>query len=327
MIDIWTVFSAVLPTYVLVGVGAWLRRVEWLTHEADESLLRVVVNVLAPCLILDHILGNEALRRPGNVWVPPLAGFAGICVGVVVARWAARWVFGQGPGLASAEARTFSVTTGFQNYGYAPLPLVTLLFPRETTGVLFLHNLGVDVALWTLGLVTLGHANWREWRRLLNPPLVAVAAGVALNLSGVALPRFASSAVQMLGACCFPLGLVLIGATLSETTPSWRGFGGKRLMLAACAARCGVAPALMLLLARWLPVSVELKRVLVVQAAMPAAVFPIVMARHHGGDVLTSVRVVVATSALAFVTTPLWVRLGLWWVPGVSGVPMGAGVP
>lgn len=327
MIDIWTVFSAVLPTYVLVAVGVWLRRVEWLTHEADESLLRVVVNVLAPCLILDNVLGNEALRRPGNVWAPPVAGFAGICVGLLAARCAARWVFGKGRERASAEARTFAATTGFQNYGYAPLPLVTLLFPRETTGVLFLHNLGVDVALWTLGLVTLGHATWREWRRLMNPPLAAVVAGVALNLSGVALPRFAGSAVQMLGACCFPLGLMLIGATLSEATPSRGAFGGKRLMLAACAARCGMAPALMLLMARWLPVSVELKRVLIVQAAMPAAVFPIVMARHHGGDVLTSVRVVVATSVVAFVTTPLWVRLGLWWVPGVSGVPTGAGLP
>jgi len=323
MIDIWTVFSAVLPTYLLVGTGVWLRKAEWLTHEADESLLRVVVNVLTPCLILDNVLGNEALRRPGNVALPPLMGFLGVCVGLAVARWASRWT---GAGSASAR-RTFVATTGFQNYGYAPLPLITLLFPRETTGVLFLHNLGVDVALWTLGLVAFGHAGWREWRRLLNPPLVAVVGGVVLNLCGVRLPSFVGSAIHMLGVCCFPLGLVLIGATLSETTPELRAGGGKRLMLAACAVRCGVAPVLMLGLARWVPSSVELKRVLVVEAAMPAAVFPIVMARHYGGDVVTAVRVVVATSVAGFLTIPLWVRLGLSWVPGVSGVPMGTGVP
>ena len=323
MIDIWTVFSAVMPAYLLVACGAWLRRAEWLTHEADESLLRVVVNVLTPCLILDNVMSNEALRRPGNVVLAPLMGFAGVAVGLWVAGWVARWA---GAG-TEAERRTFVATTGFQNYGYAPLPLITVLFPRETTGVLFLHNLGVDVALWTLGLVAFGHAGWRAWRKLLNPPLMAVLGGVVLNWAGFRFPGFVGSAVHMLGVSCFPLGLVLIGATLSEVTPRLREPGGARLMLASCVARCGVAPAVMLLLARWMPASVELKRVLVVEAAMPAAVFPIVMARHYGGDVPTSVRVVVATSALGFLTIPLWVRLGLWLVPGASGVPMAPGIP
>lgn len=323
MIDIWTVFSAVMPAYVLVACGAWLRRAEWLTHEADESLLRVVVNVLTPCLILDNVMSNEALRRPGNLWLPPLAGFAGVAVGLWVAGRVARWAGTR----TEAERRTFVATAGFQNYGYAPLPLITLLFPRETTGVLFLHNLGVDVALWTLGLVAFGHAGWREWRKLLSPPLVAVLGGVALNLAGVRFPAFVGSAVHMLGVSCFPLGLMLIGATLYEAMPRWRDAGGARLMAASCVARCAVAPALMLAIARWLPASVELKRVLVVEAAMPAAVFPIVMARHYGGDVPTSVRVVVATSALGFLTIPLWVRMGLEWVPGASGVPNIPGFP
>jgi predicted permease len=321
--DIWSVFSAVAPVYLLVGVGAWLRRAEWLTHEADESLLRVVVNVLTPCLILDNVMANEALRRPGNVLLPPLMGFVGAAIGLWVAGRVAR---GSGA-RTEAERRTFVATAGFQNYGYAPLPLITALFPKETTGVLFLHNLGVDVALWTLGLVAFGHAGWREWRKLLNPPLVAVVAGVLLNLCGLRPPGFVGSAMHMLGVSCFPLGLVLIGATLSETTPQLRTGGGARLMAAACVARCALAPAVMLLAARWLPAPVELQRVLVVEAAMPAAVFPIVMARHYGGDVLTSVRVVVATSILGFVTIPLWVRLGMAFIPGVSGVPIGPGVP
>lgn len=310
MIDIWMVFSAVTPAYLLVAAGAWLRKAEWLTHEADDSLLRVVVNVLTPCLILDNVMANEALRRPGNLLLPPWMGFLGVVAGLVVARWASRW-----SGLRTdAERRTFVATSGFQNYGYAPLPLVTELFPRETTGVLFLHNLGVDVALWTLGLVAFGHAGWREWRRLVSPPLVAVVVGVALNWVGFRFPKPVEGAIHMLGVCCFPLGLVLIGATLFEATPQLRSAGGLRPMAMSILARCGLAPVLMLLMARWIPAPVELKRVLVVEAAMPAAVFPIVMARHYGGDVPTAVRVVIATSVVGFVTIPLWVRLGLTWV-------------
>jgi hypothetical protein len=63
-----------------------------------------------------------------------------------------------------------------------------------------------------------------------------------------------------------------------------------------------------------LPLSAELRHVIVLQAAMPAAVFPIVMARHYGGDVVTALRVVVATTALSLLTMPGWIQLGLRWL-------------
>ncbi|MCE2828062.1 MAG: AEC family transporter, partial [Verrucomicrobium sp.] len=59
---------------------------------------------------------------------------------------------------------------------------------------------------------------------------------------------------------------------------------------------------------------VELKRVLVVQAAMPAGVFPIVLSRLYGGDPATAVRIVAGTTLLSLVTIPLWIRWGLSWL-------------
>jgi predicted permease len=58
---------------------------------------------------------------------------------------------------------------------------------------------------------------------------------------------------------------------------------------------------------------VELKRVLVIQAAMPSGVFPIVLARHYGGQPLTAVQIVLGTTALGILTIPLWLRVGLAW--------------
>jgi hypothetical protein len=54
--------------------------------------------------------------------------------------------------------------------------------------------------------------------------------------------------------------------------------------------------------------------VIVLEAAMPAAVFPIVMARHYAGDPATAMRVVIGTSVVGLVTIPLWIRLGLNFV-------------
>jgi predicted permease len=59
---------------------------------------------------------------------------------------------------------------------------------------------------------------------------------------------------------------------------------------------------------------VELKRVIVIEAAMPAGILPIVIARHYGGQPLTAVQVVVATTVVGLLVIPLWLRVGLAWV-------------
>lgn len=307
MNELHTVLTAVLPVFCLAAVGVALRRAEWLTPDADASLMRVVVNVLTPALILNVVLGNAALKRVETLLLAPALGFVEVAGGVALA-----WMFRRRTGLtADREQRTFAATTGIQNYGYVPLPLILTLFPGDTAGVLFVHNLGVDIGLWTVCLIALGHGGIREWRRLLSPPIVAIVLTLAINAVGGDrfTPAFIRQTAAMLGACAFPLGIVLIGATMADSAGELRQRVGIRMMGWASLLRLGILPALILGMA-WLVPSRELKQVLIVQAAMPAAVFPVVLARHYGGDPLTAVRVVIATSLLGFLTMPFWLRLG-----------------
>ena len=75
--------------------------------------------------------------------------------------------------------------------------------------------------------------------------------------------------------------------------------------------RLGVLPFVFLLAARYLPCPVELKRVLVVQAAMPSAVVSIIVARVYGGQPLVAVQIILGTTALALFTIPFWLKFGL----------------
>jgi len=72
-----------------------------------------------------------------------------------------------------------------------------------------------------------------------------------------------------------------------------------------------ICPAAFVLLAWLLPVSRELKETLVVQAAMPAGVFTLVLSRHHGGDVPVALQIIFASSAAALITLPLWIHYGM----------------
>jgi malate permease and related proteins len=312
----WQLLLLVLPAFTLIAIGVCLRRLHWLTPEADASILKLVMGFLYPCLIFENVLGNTALRQPGNLLFAPLIGFVTIALGICLAYYVGRAL-----GLTVGEGlRTFAFSTGIYNYGYVAIPLMTVLFPQESSvGVLLVHNVGCEAAIWTLGILVLAGLSLRKgWRKLINGPVLALIAAVLANLLGLGrwMPSVVTQVVHLSAACAIPLGLLLIGATLAEYLGRPRELFDVRVSLAGCALRLGVLPLLFLVMAKFLPLPIDLKRVMIVQAAMPAGVMPIVVARHYGGRPLTAAQIIMGTTVLGIFLIPLWLHLGLAWVGG-----------
>jgi malate permease and related proteins len=309
----WQLLLLMLPVFGLIAVGVVVRRVHWIEGPAETSLIRLVVNVCFPCLVFESIVGNTAMREPGNLLLPPLLGFLITAVSLRLCLWAGRAL-----GLTTGHGlRTFALSTGICNYGYLPIPIMAAIWGRESQGVLLVHNVGVEVAMWTVGVLVLNGLSLREgWKKLLNPVVVTLVVAIMVNLAGLApfLPRVAVDVVHSLAVCAIPLGLVTVGVSLANYLGEPRALFSPKITFGSCALRLGALPVLILCVAHGLPVSLELKRVLVVQAAMPAAVFPIVLARHYGGQPLTAVQVVLGTTALGVFVSPLWISAGRAWL-------------
>lgn len=308
-----SLLGAVAPVFVIVAIGFAIRRLGLLTAEADRSLLRLAVNVLVPCLIADSILANAALRQTGNFLLPPLVGLATVSLGYLVGAFGAR-AMRLAPG---KQTRTFAYTVGLYNYGYLAIPLTQSLFDRETVGVLFTHNLGVEIGFWLGASLVLAAASAsRNWRSIFNAPVIAIL--VSLTLNGINaqewLPPFVLSAARSLGQSAIPLSLLLTGATLRDLLAQIEPRGGLLVAAGASFLRLGLLPLLFLALAKFLPCSVELKRVIVIQAAMPAAMLPVVIVKHYQGDAPTALTVVLVTTLLGLLTIPFWIRTGMVFV-------------
>lgn len=306
-------FLTILPVFAMIGLGLLLRRTGWIAAEAEHTLLNLVVKVTFPCLIFDLVVTNAAFRRPENVLLPPLVGF-----GLAVSSMLGAALAGRAAGLTrGAGLRTFALTTGLTNYGYLPLPIMEAAFGPDSRAVLFVHNIGVEAAIWTAGMVLLSGDSLRNsWRRLLNMPLAALVVALTLNLTGASgqVPRLITDMTHSLGTCAVPLGLVMTGASIEPFLHEPRQLIAPRAAVLACVLRLGVLAAAFLAAAKWLPLSPELKRVVLVQAAMPAAVGPIVLARFYGGQPLVAVQVVLATTTVAMFTIPLWLEVGRAWL-------------
>jgi predicted permease len=307
-------FTAILPIFLVVAAGFLARRLEWLDPSADQSIMRVVLNLLYPALIFSFILENPALRQTANLLLPPLFGFSSVVAGMVIALLLARFL-----GLGnSREQRTFAFITGMYNYSYLPVPIVAALFGRETTGVLIVSNLGVEIALWVLGIgfILSAHDSKPLWKRILSGPIIAILIAVPINSLGwsAALPSSFYGAVELLGGCAIPVGLILIGATIADLARGIQWRARSEYMFYGISLRMLLLPSLVILTAWCLPFSIELKRVMVIQGAMPCAIFPIVLARHFDGASEIALKVALSTTALSLVTIPLWIGFGLYLI-------------
>lgn len=303
----------IAPVFLMILAGYGLRSLKWVTAEADASLMNLLIRALFPCLILSVILGSDAVRSTASVFIPPIIGFGITALGMAVAWSVARSIgYRKGSGL-----RTFCFAAGIANYGFIPIPLIQDMWGMDELAVLFVHNAGVEFAIWTLGVsIVSGLSLKRSLRKAANPTAITLVVAVAMNLLGwdAFVPEAINRTIVAIAACSIPIGLIMIGMTLKDLSGEGGALFEARSSLGGVATRLLLLPVLTLTLAKILPLSLELKRVLLVQAAMPAAIMTIVVARHYGGQPMVATRVAFATTVVGVLAIPLWIRLGTWFL-------------
>ena len=306
-----TVLTAILPIFSIIGCGVLARMFGWLDESADKSLMKLIINLLYPALIFNLILGNDILRKPENLIIPPLLGLGSILIGFLIASLFAKW-FKIG---SKEDRRTFSFVTGIYNSFYFSLPVVGLFFDREVMGLLLVFNLGVELAIWLVGVgfILVPMQSKSLFKRLINAPVIAVLLASWLNYIRVdqVMPESALKVIGMLGQCAIPLGLILIGATFVELKATISTLTKIKIPILASVLRLAVIPATLLCAAYFMELSPEMRKVVVVQAAMPCAVFPIVLVRHFGGSADIAFKIVLSTTLLSLFTIPFWIKKGM----------------
>lgn len=305
-----SILRLILPVFAMLAAGLLLRWKELMGAEVEKGIVELVVKVFYPCLIINSMIEADSFRENvGSFW-GPLAGF-----GTIVCGFGLAFVLGRALGIKRGKGlRTFAFSAGIYNYGYLPVPLMLDLYGPNELAVLFVHNVGIEIAIWTVGISFLAGGSLRDGLgKILNPMVVALLIGLALNLSGLnsQLPTEVTSSVSMLAACAVPLGLLAIGANLFDHIRDGETLWDSRDSTLAILLRLGLLPLIGLFLAWYFPLSIELKRVLVFQAAMPAGIMPIVLTKHYGGQPVVAVRVALATTVVGMLTMPLWIRFGL----------------
>jgi predicted permease len=308
VVPVIDIVKAVLPVYLLMACGALLRRSGVIRRDHDDALLRLVYSVMLPCFIVHKILdaGSLVLRTaPAAIALGFFLPLAATGIGLAVGRLLG---MEKGTGL-----RTFALASGVPNFGFTAAPTIEILWGSTTLATLFIHNLGMETMMWSVGVMLMCGTADGAWRKLLNGPMLAVPAGLLLVVCGLdpLIGKAPRTALAMLGAGAFPLGIVFIGCLISDLASTGRP--APRTIAGSLLVRFVLAPLLFLGAARFLPIPTELKQVLVVQAAMPGATSPMMLARLYGGKTAIAAQVLVFTTLASLVALPWIIAIGCRW--------------
>ena len=186
--DNWVnILTAVAPPFLLLFIGGLARQKDWLGREADRTMSRFIVYVLYPCFILYHVLGTETPVGAKEAWTGALFGFCSIVVGFLIARLVVKLCRIKG-----REIPAFCFCSGIFNYGFFAIPIAALFFGNDLVVKIILFNLGVEVAIWTVGILLLTSSRLKL-SKILNPPAISVLVAISLQMVGgkAFLPQYA----------------------------------------------------------------------------------------------------------------------------------------
>ena len=101
------------------------------------------------------------------------------------------------------------------NSGYMGVPLTQAIFGDAILLNVLLFTLPIQLYLYTIGYCSLTKAKL-TLKRLLNPPLIAIALGSVIGLLSITLPEFATDFLSKASAPMGPCTMLILGMTLSE---------------------------------------------------------------------------------------------------------------
>ena len=260
-----------------------------------EFVTRIVMNIGAPCLILDGIGGLEAESSQFLLTLAVAVAVIAFCasMGALMLR------------AAGQPLRSHLPPVVFGNVGNLGLPLCLFAFGREGLGLALAFFVVGSVAQFIIGPLFQGRDP--AWQTFLRTPIIyAVLAGLAILRFDLELPLWLSNTVEMLGALSIPLMLVALGHALGSFRIE-RAAAATRIALLRLGLGCFAGLAIVNLL----DLQGVLRGVVIIEASMPVAVFNFLLADRydrHPADVAGSI---VISTAIAFLLSPLLLLFAL----------------
>jgi predicted permease len=291
--------NVVLPVFIVAGMGFVVQR---RFHPSIPALNQTALYIMLPSLLFTSLLKVDFRSEQ------PLRILAFTLL-LTVAMLALAVVIGRVMGLDRVTTSAFMLTVAFPNLGNYGLPVVLLAFGQEGLAVALvlislqsLYGSTLSIFLASSGSMSVISAFGQVLRL---PTIYAVFGALLVNLFQLPLPNFILAALTIPAQAAIPLMVIVLGMQLAGT----KGIEAPRLVGTAVFTRLVLGPIVGLGLVMLLGLTGVTRDVMIVGAAMPSAVFTIVMATQFNARPRLVSDVVIASTLASIITVTVVLSL------------------
>lgn len=304
--------ESIARLFLISAIGYLSVRFRVLAPGAIDALSRFIITISLPCLIIATVGINLHYDMLGLLGLGGLASLVLNGASMLLALFIRRLFISR-----HEQGRNLFISlSAIQNSGYLPIPLVIAFLPEHLRpqGLLltFVYIMTMGLLFWSLGvwLVTEGSAaDWRKnIRKVINPPIIALLSGFLFLFPAIKTGFDNASVLRetlsLIGNTTIPLVMFVLGGSFGNSI-SLRG-SGTRIIGMSALMKLAVTPLAALFVVKAFALEHTFGFVLVLQAAMPAAMNHIVVAREYNGDVPLIARALFVHYLISIASIPLF---------------------
>lgn len=286
------IFSIIAPVFFTAAVGFLWSSFNFPYN--GEFVSRFVMNVSAPCLILATMVKADITHE--QLWQMTAITISGLFVLFVVQTLFIK--------AFKADVRSFFNSLVFANTGNMGVPICLFAFGEKALALSLVVFMITSMFHFSVGVSVVGGHN--PLKTLLKAPVFyAAIASFALLLTNTGLPKSVFNTLSLIGDAAIPLMLISLGVSLYSIKLNALG---KPLIFAVLRLLVGFIVGLTLCFLFQLEGMI--RGIVLIQSAMPAAVFNYLLASTYNRNPDQVAAVVVLSTLLSFMTLPIL----LWYV-------------
>ena len=206
-----------LTLFLCIAVGFVLRKTELLPHDAGKVMAKLITWVFYPALCFTTMATYCTVQTLSTHATNILLSVCGVAIAMGIAIPLSHLFVRE----KSAERGIYAYALAFANSAYMGDPLVLALFGDEMLSYYKMYCLPITITIYIWGIsVLVPHKEGKQnpFKKLLNPPMVAMLLGIVAGLTGLGahLPTFLVSTLDSLKGCMGPTAMLLVGFTVAS---------------------------------------------------------------------------------------------------------------
>lgn len=289
------IFSEIiLPIFILIGIGALLQK----KFRLDlYTLSKLNMYYLSPAIVFSKLYSSDL----------PLSLFGGVLLfsaALSAIMFLLTMLVGKFSRIDKRKQTAFTHSVLFYNSANYGIPVNELVFRHDpfASAIQISKMIYQNILVYSYGVFALNSLSKDQFKAILEylrlPIFYALFLGLSFNVFQVELPSFIVTPIDYIANALIAIALLTLGCQIATYTPNFRN----ALMYVSLFMRLLLAPAIALVILKFLQLEGILAQALLISTAMPTAVNSSIIAQEYNNEPQYAAQTVVMSTIISSVT-------------------------